>query len=97
MILNSAVMSFRNWNMIINLVDGFVRNSYCDIPRFCPNTGSRRLGAAIEFSIMAQCKPPVQTLKHFASPVGLLARPFTIFLSTADLLQLYMEMVQHYE
>jgi hypothetical protein len=51
--------------MIINLMRGFVQNSYCDLTRCCPNTGSRGLGAATEFPIIAQCKPPVQILKGF--------------------------------
>ena len=65
MILRSAVVPSRNWSMIINNVSGFVRNSSWDLPRCCPNIGSRRLGAATEFPIIAQCKPPVQILKGF--------------------------------
>ena len=63
--LNSAVMPYRNWNLIINLVGGFVLHSYCGLPRCCPDIGSGRLGAATEFPIVAQCKPTVQISKGF--------------------------------
>lgn len=97
MILNFTVIPCRNWNMIINLVGGFVRNSYSDLPKCRPDIGSGRLVTATKFPIIAQCNLQYKFWRGFLLPVGLFSRLFTNILSAEELLQICMEMVQIYE